>query len=329
MKKLILASAHLYLLSLFGWLAARAIFADGHWVLFLLNALGFYWFMPLLVVGGVAAIARSRWLGMGVALGGLAWVGLFGGLFLPRFPAARAGGPILRVMTYNMLGYTHHPEAVVAAIRAARADIVGIQELNSGAARALQTELITEYPYQYLLPEDSVMGMGIISRYPMTDTGTVFPGLAVGPEQVMAVAWNGQAMHVVHIHPAPGGNNVALREQTSRDVLAYAAARPGPTIVLGDLNATDLNRSYAMLLPTFRDAWREARAGLSGTFPGSDPALVPGSSRPRVGGFAVPQWLIRIDYVFHSAHFQTLTAAPGPWDGNSDHRPVVAELALP
>jgi endonuclease/exonuclease/phosphatase (EEP) superfamily protein YafD len=37
---------------------------------------------------------------------------------------------------------------------------------------------------------------------------------------------------------------------------------------------------------------------------------------------------VRIDYVFYSSHWRAAAARLGPWDGGSDHRPVVAELAL-
>jgi endonuclease/exonuclease/phosphatase family metal-dependent hydrolase len=64
---------------------------------------------------------------------------------------------------------------------------------------------------------------------------------------------------------------------------------------------------------------------LGHTFPG---AVNEWSSRPAVGPFAVPQWLVRIDYVFHSAHFRAVTARTAQSDGVSDHRGVVVRLAL-
>jgi endonuclease/exonuclease/phosphatase (EEP) superfamily protein YafD len=45
-------------------------------------------------------------------------------------------------------------------------------------------------------------------------------------------------------------------------------------------------------------------------------------------GIDVPKWLIRIDYVFCSYDWQAIDARIGPWDGKSDHRPVIAEVAL-
>jgi endonuclease/exonuclease/phosphatase family metal-dependent hydrolase len=73
------------------------------------------------------------------------------------------------------------------------------------------------------------------------------------------------------------------------------------------------------------DSWREAGFGFGHTFPGAQNEW---SSRPAIAGWDVPQWLVRIDYVFHSTHFDTLAVRTAQFDGMSDHRGVVASLAL-
>jgi endonuclease/exonuclease/phosphatase family metal-dependent hydrolase len=60
-------------------------------------------------------------------------------------------------------------------------------------------------------------------------------------------------------------------------------------------------------------------------FPGS---TVPGSDRPKIGGWYVPRWLARIDYVFYSDHWTAVEARMAQIDGVSDHRGVVAVLEL-
>ena len=96
-------------------------------------------------------------------------------------------------------------------------------------------------------------------------------------------------------------------------------------IALGDFNATAESAAYATVTNVLADAWREAGWGPGHTFPGADS---PGSSRHRIAGILIPKWLLRIDYVFHSFHWQTLKAWIGPWDDVSDHRPVMVRLAL-
>ncbi|HLG12781.1 MAG TPA: hypothetical protein VI876_13565, partial [Dehalococcoidia bacterium] len=88
------------------------------------------------------------------------------------------------------------------------------------------------------------------------------------------------------------------------------------------------NDSYAILTEHLYDAWEKAGSGLGNTFPGVSREVTPGSSRPDMLGIDVPKWLIRIDYVFCTYDWEAVDARIGPWDGNSDHRPVIAEVTL-
>jgi len=115
------------------------------------------------------------------------------------------------------------------------------------------------------------------------------------------------------------------RQAAAESLAAYAAAQPGPLIAAGDLNATPLNDPYRVIARVLTDAWDAQGRGLGHTFPG---ALSPGSSRPVLAGVPVPMWLVRIDYIFYSAHFRAINAGFGPWDQVSDHRPIVADLVM-
>ena len=46
----------------------------------------------------------------------------------------------------------------------------GLQEFSEQTAEALKTELISEYPYQFLQPGNQ-NGLGLISRYPFLTQG--------------------------------------------------------------------------------------------------------------------------------------------------------------
>lgn len=118
-----------------------------------------------------------------------------------------------------------------------------------------------------------------------------------------------------------------MREKQAQALADFALAHPGPLIFAGDLNATDQNEAHAILVCTMHDAWGDAGWGLGHTFPG-EPTPDVGGSRPVVLGIPVPKWLVRIDYIFHSDAFVTLDARLGPGDAGSDHRPVVATLAM-
>jgi endonuclease/exonuclease/phosphatase (EEP) superfamily protein YafD len=159
------------------------------------------------------------------------------------------------------------------------------------------------------------------------------PGWWGGGPQVLDLTFEDTNVTLINFHAIPPGvrevngePSERVRERQMGAIVALAGERPGPLLALGDLNAVDRSTAYAIITRSLIDAWRAAGWGLGHTFPG---AASPGSSRPTIAGVLyVPMWLVRIDYVFHSDEWQALAARLGPWDGASDHRPVVAELAL-
>lgn len=326
--------ARVYFTFLFGWAILRALAGDRWWWLFMFNSLALYLFAPLAAILIVAFLGRRRevWIGLGVSLAIATY--LYGGLFWFKSTALHAAGTSLTVMSYNILGYNENSAAVVAAIRASNADVVTLQELNPLIAEAIQRELTTEYPYQLLDPQWGVTGMGTISRYPLHPTGDSLPGGWVGAPQVLMLDWDGVSVVVLHSHPfatnlAPPAHmewTVREREWQAQTIADFAARRPEPLIAPMDLNASDQSAAYRIVTQVLVDAWREVGWGLGHTFPG---AASPGSSRLSIAGApVVPMWMVRIDYVFYSRHWQAASARIGPWDGVSDHRPVVAKLFL-
>jgi vancomycin resistance protein VanJ len=325
--------AWVYFAGLFGWALLHALFGDRWWWLFLLNSFAVYFFLPLPVILALAFLTRrcDLWVGFGAAL--VMGIYLYGGLFLPKFSKAEAHRMQLTVMSYNLLGFNQHPERVVDALRSADADVVALQELNPLVADAISRKLASEYPYQILDPQMGVTGLGVISKYPLHPIDKYLPGAWMGRPQVLALDVAGRIITLLHFH-AVSVNYVMLtdlewsvrgREQQAREIVDFVADHPGPLIVLGDLNAGDQSSAYATVTNVLRDSWREGGWGLGHTFPGANS---PASSRPVIAGITVPMWLVRIDYIFHSYHWQTLSAWIGPWDGVSDHRPVVARLTL-
>lgn len=321
----LLALVNVYFVGLFVWALVHGVIGDRWWWLFALNALAPYLFLPLPAILLLAFRLRRRetWVGLSLALVLFAY--LYGGLFLPRLSAAPANGPKLTVMAYNVLGFNMETSAVVEAIRASQADVIALQELNPENAAAIQRELAEVYPYQILNPQEGVAGSGVISRYPLRPTGEQLLGSWIGTPHVLEVDFDGQPVTLLRFHAYPGINNVAPREAQARIIAHFASAHPGPFIAAGDFNATDMHVAYRILTEQLQDSWREAGWGFGQTFPG---AASLGSSRPTLAGIPVPMWLVRIDYVFHSDDFTAAAARVGPWDGTSDHRPVVAELVL-
>ena len=322
-----------YLVLLLVWLMAYLLTGDRFTFIALVNYLAVYLFFPLPLVLIVALLCKERNLWIGFSLGLIAFLWLWGGLFVPSLKRPSPTEPSLTVMTYNVLAWHQYNEAVLQTIRAEDPDIVLLQELNRGLARTLETELGEEYPYQVLEPVDNPTGIGVISKYPIHPTGEQLSLKWVGGPQVLKLLWNGETVKLVNFHMYPttslGPANVVeasirLREAEAR-LLADLAHLSGPAIMGGDANSAPLSKSYRILTSELQDAWHPAGFGLGHTFPGS---TIPGSDRPRLGSWYVPPWLVRIDYVFHSADWVTLSARLARFDGVSDHRGVVVVLKL-
>lgn len=322
--------AQIYFLGLFAWLALFLILRDGSPWLFAVNSFAAYLFVPLPLAAIAAWLAPRPWawsLWAQSAAAAVAWAALFGGLFLPRtaLVAAAPDAPRLRVLTANLLGFNENTAATLAGLLAAGADVAALHELNPDVAAAIRAELADEYPYQVLEPRIAYTGGGVISRYPLRPTGEALSGEWLGTPQVLGVDVNGRVVTLISFHAPSGIERVAEREAAARGIAAYAAAHSGPLIVAGDLNATGQNRAHDLITRELADAWETAGWGLGHTFPGANGR---GSSRPRLLGIPVPKWLIRIDFVFYSRPLSPVAAAVGPWDGVSDHRPVVVDFVL-
>lgn len=323
-----------YLLILFTWLAAYLAAGDRFGYLAALNLLAVYLFSPLALVLLAVLSCRARSLGIGFLAGLAAFLWLWGGLFLPRPGPAQAGGrPTLTVMTYNVLAWHTQTGPVLETIRHADPDVVFIQELNHTLSEVLQAELAAEYPYQILEPLDRPSGIGTISKYPIQPTGERPPLRWIGGPIIATMDWNGRAVTLVNFHmlsttglhsQAGLERDFRAREEQAR-FLVDLTRRSGPAILGGDANSAPLNAATKILTADLQDAWRNAGFGLGHTFPGS---TIPGSDRPRLGPVYVPAWLARIDYIFHTDDWETVTARLARFDGVSDHRGVVAVLRL-
>lgn len=325
-----------YFTFLFGWLILYQFSGDRLSLLGLANNFAIYLFFPLPLIALIAGLTRRWELIGGTALGVLFFLCFWGSLFLPRLNTPKDGNtlPPLTVMTYNILGSHGFSDPVIEVICSQDVDIAFLQELTPDLALAIQTELADLYPFQILDPQPGVSGMGVLSRYPLADTGVRLPLNWVGVPQVLNLDFYGTNVTLVNFHTFAYNfssweavdANLRYREAQARTLADFAAQTANPLIVVGDANAVDVSQTYQNITSgDLRDAWQEAGLGFGGTFPGS---TVPSSARWKIGPWYVPQWMVRIDYIFVSSQWGVLSARVAPFDGVSDHRGVIAELVL-
>ncbi len=320
-----------YLLFLFSWLGIYLLTGDRFTVIALINFIAVYLFFPLILVLVVALICKSRWLGVGFIIGGLAFFWFWGDLFLPKFNQNTTSGPSLTIMTYNVLAWHDHYDAILETIKAENPDILLLQELNNGLASILENELSNDYPFQVLNPVDNPEGIGVISKFPIRQSGKSFPQLWAGGPQVLELDWGGEQIILVNIHMSPTTGILPLDEaeesirsrEREAQMLADLAGQSDSVILGGDANTSFLSGAYQIISSGLTDSFREMGLGFGHTFPGSK---IPESDRPHIGRLFVPPWMTRIDYIFHSDDWSTISARTARFDGVSDHRGVIVEL---
>lgn len=322
--------AWVYFTFIFGWAIAHSLFGDHPWWLFVLNALAFYLFLPLPLIAWIAIYIRRWDIWLGVFLVFALAFSLYGQLFFPWRTSSAPAARSVTVMTYNLLRSNKHTDAVTNAVMASNADVIALQELSPQMASAIQQKLTSVYPYQQL-DAQIYGGLGVISRYPLRLSEERIRGSWGGALQIISLSIDDQPVLLLNVHvestslepAAIMEKKIAKRNQQVRTIMDFVAAHPEPLILAGDLNSTMRNTSYQAVRSVLADSWVEAGWGIGNTFPG---VLSSRSSRLTIAGVEVPTWLVRIDYVFHSRHFRATAAHIGPWDGYSDHRPVIAQL---
>lgn len=327
-----------YALLLGIYLVVRFVLGDRVWWLaFFHNYLPFY-FLPLPILLIAALLARAR---RGLLLTMLLLVvGVlkFAPFYLPK-PTVSVSGTPLKVISFNMWGSNPPQEDIVDWLLTQDADVVLLQEITPDWVDNQVPELLDSYPYQFSQTTDiRRWGLGVLSRHePLTFAYIDLENDGSGTHQRLTFDYDGTtiAVYNVHLHkPLGGTDHIRLpikqafvdqftrydssgRDSQVRELLAVLIDEPHPFIVAGDFNLTEFAALYRPLAATMYDSYRIGGSGFGATWPVAKRA-------------GLPSWLppmVRIDYIWHSAAFKTVTSERGPRLG-SDHLPLIATLDL-
>jgi len=285
-------------------------------VLIGLNGLG-----PLPYLGAVpiAAIALARrHLRLGLVAVAVAAAVLPTGLpeLMARtaVPRGARSAPRLRVLSWNLHESNTDAPAMDRVIRGADADIIVLQEISRTNRPALQqSSALATYPHSFLSPHLGVFASGIWSRLPLEGAEEFDVG---GLPMIRAVVQTpGGAVRLVNVHTLSPVSDAGL-DLWPRQLrqLGEEVRRPGPPILLaGDFNATWGHRPFRRLLNAgLADAAAARGAPWSPTWPADRRVLRPA---------------LRLDHVLTGPGLVATSFATGS-AGGSDHRSIVADLAL-
>ncbi|HEY64444.1 MAG TPA: hypothetical protein G4O02_07715 [Caldilineae bacterium] len=316
------------------WLVLRVILPDSRlWCLAVANTFAEYLFLPLVPIILAAWMARSRWALATTAVPLAVFLWMFGPLFLPRLPPPRVEGRPLIIMTFNVWGFNRNAQAIASVIRQVDPDIVLLQEFRGWVVTDLAEELGDAYPYHDLPDAYLTKGsLGIFSRYPIVSAQRLLLPDVWRPILYTILEVDGQRIHVFNLHlisssrvfrwgssPRYIERTYERRELAATRLQKFIATLEGPIIVAGDLNTTPQTTTYRILTTDLKDAFYTVGWGFGHTYP---------ARSRRIRRTLIPARLLRIDHILYSSHFEAVRAYVGPWDGISDHLPVVAELRL-
>jgi endonuclease/exonuclease/phosphatase (EEP) superfamily protein YafD len=258
------------------------------------------------------ALARRKGPAVTAALAAAA----LGAVTLPRAarrPQPTVGGPVLRVLTMNVLCGRADPEVVVALVRRTGADVLFLQELTGdAAARLSQAGLDELMPQKITELRGSSLGSGIYARFPLSEGQALAPTYAAQPTAVLKLP-GGQAVELGCAHPrAPLPPTPQAVGRWRRELAVLPAPGEIPRVLAGDFNATLDHARFRQLL---RLGYADAAA--------------------QAGNALVPTWgplgrpaVITIDHVLVDRRCAVLASSVHAVPG-TDHRAVYAEVRLP
>ncbi len=302
--------------ALAGWAAARLAGADRlrfaeAWTVPLLS------FTPQVTAGAWASALLLP--GAGPAAAAAAAGAVLTAAVGPRaVPSGQpsATGPVLRILTSNLLVGRAEADVIVELVSSKHADVLFVQELSDDAETRLQQAGLAE-----LLPHRVTQNVrhgtrgSIYARYPLHAGPPAGPVSAARCTARLDLP-SGQFVHLTCVHAAPP-RPPWLPEATVRwrsQLSALPAPGDGPHILAGDFNATlDHAQFRELLRGGYVDAASQAGHGLSFTW-GRHP-----DRRPA---------LLAIDHVLVDRHCAVITTSAHRVAG-SDHLALFAKLRLP
>jgi len=279
-----------------------------HWVLDLCSHFRVQYVISLTILGGMLLALRGR--KRGFALLFLAVVNaipvlplFFGGQY-----ATPKDSPVLRVMLLNVNTSQGDPRLVKEAIQEANPDILVLEEISARWMDDLAW-LKHSHPYSITQPREDNFGIGLFCKQPLAEGEIAYIGSARVPSILATLRASGSLLRVIATHPTPPTSRDYSRWRDKQlDQLPTFIGRPGPTILVGDLNVTPWNSHFRRLLQRSGLMDSSRGRGFHPTWPNDNPFL-----------------RIPIDHILHSPDVTVVGRRVGR-DVASDHYPVVVDF---
>ena len=193
--------------------------------------------IPFAVI--VFRMGRLRWLAYGLTAA-IVWSLIYlGWVYLPA-TQPEAGEQKLKVMSFNVLGHNSNKDEVLGLMHQSDPDVIVVLEYTDHWHRRLQS-LKSEYPHQFLQPRWHGFGMGVFSKYPLSDSKTIqlTRKLTDNPSLITNVNFGGTKIRLCGLHVLSPTNSfrLNLRNLQLDEVADELDGDDVPTVVVGDFNS--------------------------------------------------------------------------------------------
>lgn len=271
-------------------------------------------FLPWLLVptgAGLLLTLLARW--WTGAVWGVALLGLLAWFIEPYGKSVEPTGPPVaevRVLTSNV-EFGQGTDALIAAVRREKPDLVFVQECERTCGAALRRDLAAGYPHRRAVEGDGAKGSVILSAFPLRAAPAV-PGTLGMPAAVADVRGHPVRLRLAHPMPPLADRVDPWREELAALRDAAAGDRGTPTVLAGDFNASQDHAAFRRILDTgLRDAARLAGQDRTPSWPAR---TLP------VFGTQIDHVLVSGDFAARDARFLDLAG--------TDHRALVVDLTL-
>jgi endonuclease/exonuclease/phosphatase (EEP) superfamily protein YafD len=224
-------------------------------------------------------------------------------LYLP--PGGEPAGESVRILSFNLLSTNERYDDVVGYIRETEPDLVFLHEGTALWEEALAGFFLPDY--EIVSGRTDELIFGTIALVP---PGSTVESLGFRSRDPRGLVVTLDGLEVLGVHPLPPvSEGEAARNRIQLATHAeWAATRSGPSVVVGDLNATPWAAGFRELAASGDLQNSQRGYGVAPTW--------------EVGRF----WAVPIDHLLHSDDLVTVDRVVGP-DLGSDHRPLLVEVA--
>lgn len=218
--------------------------------------------------------------------------------------------PTLRAMLLNVNTRRGDVRRVRQVVETFDPDIVVLEEISSRWVAQLQW-LTKSHPHTCIQPSEDNFGIGLFSRWPLTESDVVSIGEAGMPSIAAIVNTGSISFRLIATHPLPPiGPTYSRLRNDQLDRLADHVTSTSPCILMGDLNVTPWSHHFQRLLKRTGLKDSSQGRGVQPTWPSHNPFL----------------W-IPIDHFLHSPHIHVVKREIGP-NAGSDHYPVIVDFVI-